>query len=217
MFDLPIFPLNTVLLPNMPLHLHIFEERYKQMMQFCRLTSLPFGVVLIKNGAEANDPLAEPYEFGCTAHVSQLEPLSEGRYNLLALGQDRFRIISLKRDQPYLVGVVEKQPLLMPDAQAAAGLVAHLRTWLERYVRLLGEGDEVDEILQRIPMEPGVFAYTAAMILQVPPAHKQIFLEIGDSLNLLEELISRYRRETALVRQLVSTQPARAIGRFTVN
>ena len=61
MLELPLFPLNTVLFPGMPLNLHIFEERYKRMMQACIESSKPFGVVLIKQGLEAHGPLADPF------------------------------------------------------------------------------------------------------------------------------------------------------------
>lgn len=217
MLEIPLFPLNTVLFPGMPLQLHIFEERYKQMVRFCRLTNLPFGVVLIKQGLEANGPPAQPHEFGCVAQISQLEPLSEGRFNLLAVGQQRFRIVEIKQDRPYLVGVVENQPLLTLDLSGAMAAAVRLRPWLERYVRMLAEGNEVETILARIPDEPEVLAYMAAVVLQVPPAQKQLFLEIGDSQNLLEELQSRYRREVALVRRILGAQPPEGIGRFSVN
>ena len=93
MLDLPLFPLNTVLFPGMPLSLHIFEDRYKRMIGECIDSGNPFGVVLIKRGQEANGPLAEPHEIGCTARIIEVEPLSEGRMNIVVLGQKRFRIL----------------------------------------------------------------------------------------------------------------------------
>ncbi|HSG18664.1 MAG TPA: LON peptidase substrate-binding domain-containing protein, partial [Anaerolineae bacterium] len=51
MFELPIFPLNTVLFPGMPLSLHIFEDRYKLMIGKCLQERRAFGVVLIRQGA----------------------------------------------------------------------------------------------------------------------------------------------------------------------
>ena len=60
MATLPLFPLNTVLFPGMQLKLHIFEERYKLMINSCIESNQPFGVVLIKEGREAFDPIAIP-------------------------------------------------------------------------------------------------------------------------------------------------------------
>src|SRR4030067_2100194 len=97
MFDLPLFPLNTVLFPGMPLPLHIFEERYKRLIRDCLETHQPFGVVLIRKGYEANGPLAEPHEIGCTARIVDIQPLSDGGINVITLGENRFRIHSLDR------------------------------------------------------------------------------------------------------------------------
>ncbi|MEM7800244.1 MAG: LON peptidase substrate-binding domain-containing protein, partial [Chloroflexota bacterium] len=108
-YDLPLFPLNTVLFPGMPLALHIFEERYKLMINTCVSEGKPFGVVLIKNGREAGGS-AEPYSIGCKASISQLQPLRDGRMNLVANGEDRFKIHTISNEKPYLVGKVEDLP-----------------------------------------------------------------------------------------------------------
>ena len=60
MVEIPLFPLNTVLFPNMPLSLHIFEPRYKIMVEQCLSREEPFGVALIQKGREALGPLPEP-------------------------------------------------------------------------------------------------------------------------------------------------------------
>ena len=60
MSKLPLFPLHTVLFPGTPIHLNIFEERYRLMLQQCIKENLPFGVTLIKQGSEAMGPLATP-------------------------------------------------------------------------------------------------------------------------------------------------------------
>ncbi len=78
MFEIPLFPLNTVLFPGTPIHLHIFEERYKQMINLCLQEQRPFGVVLIRNGMEALGPLAEPFHIGCTAEIAHVERLEDG-------------------------------------------------------------------------------------------------------------------------------------------
>ena len=58
--ELPLFPLNVVLFPGMPLPVHIFEEQYKGMIEDCLDRDKPFGVVLIKEGQEVGDP-AKPF------------------------------------------------------------------------------------------------------------------------------------------------------------
>ena len=90
MYELALFPLFTVLFPGMPLHLHIFEPRYRLMIQRCLEANQPFGVVLIRKGEEAMGPLAEPYITGCTARIARTERLRDGSMNLTVLGEERF-------------------------------------------------------------------------------------------------------------------------------
>ena len=106
MVELPLFPLHTVLFPGMPLPLHIFESRYKQMIDYCLKENSTFGVSLIHRGSEAFGPLAEPHKIGCTARIIEVQPLDDGRLNIVTVGERRFRIHSLNFDMPYLLGKV---------------------------------------------------------------------------------------------------------------
>jgi ATP-dependent Lon protease len=97
---LPLFPLSVVLLPATPLPLHVFEERYKKMMNDVISGTSEFGVVLAKDDGIVN--------IGCTATVDRvLQRYPDGRLDLLAVGQRRFRIVSLNEDLPYLRAEVE--------------------------------------------------------------------------------------------------------------
>lgn len=86
MYELPLFPLNTVLFPGTPIQLHIFEDRYLKMINRCIEEHKPFGVVLIEEGSEAFGPLAKPYRIGCTALIAKVEKLEDGRINITAVG-----------------------------------------------------------------------------------------------------------------------------------
>lgn len=97
---LPLFPLSVVLLPSMPLPLHIFEDRYKEMMGDVIAAGSEFGVVLAKDEGIVN--------IGCTASVvNVLRKYPDGRLDLLAAGQRRFRIESLDQEKQYLRATVE--------------------------------------------------------------------------------------------------------------
>ena len=76
-YELPLFPLNTVLFPGMPLPLHVFEERYKEMVQVCLDEQRPFGVVLIRSGVAEGGPLADPYDVGCVAEIIEVQKLED--------------------------------------------------------------------------------------------------------------------------------------------
>ena len=73
----------------MVLPLHIFEERYKEMISDCIDRKEPFGIVLIKEGREAGDP-AVPFRMGTSAQIMRVEHLAEGRMNILTRGEQRF-------------------------------------------------------------------------------------------------------------------------------
>src|SRR2546427_13232822 len=98
--ELPLFPLNTVLFLGATLPLHIFEERYKEMIGVCLQQKAPFGVLLIRKSREVGAP-AEPFDVGTTAHILKVEHLEEGRMNLICLGAHGFRVLRSLRDDPY--------------------------------------------------------------------------------------------------------------------
>ncbi len=97
---MPLFPLSFVLLPAIPLPLHIFEERYKEMMSDLIEQEGEFGVVLAKEDGIVN--------VGCSALVDRVvNRYPDGRLDLLAIGQRRFRIVSLDQEKSYLRAEVE--------------------------------------------------------------------------------------------------------------
>ena len=202
MFELPLFPLNTVLFPGMPLALHIFEERYKEMIGICLEKRLPFGVILIRNGQEARGSLAEPYEVGCTARIINSESLPDGRMNIEVVGQNRFRLLSLKHDRPYLVGDVELYPLGEDNAPSLMQSGLRLRPWVQRYMQLLTNACDVNLEPKQVPQDPLVLAYLAAVLLQVPPDQKQYLLAAERAIDLLTDMHAIYRREVALLQAM---------------
>jgi Lon protease-like protein len=205
MYTLPIFPLHTVLFPNTPLHLHIFEERYKLMIGQCMMERRPFGVTLIRRGLEALGPLAEPYRVGCSAHIVHVQRLDQGRMNIVALGRDRFRIRTLDAEShPYLLGEVEDYPLEYASPQKMDGEGRRLRQLVERFIQLLVETGEAQFDLQQLPVEPVTLAYLAAALLQSSPSEKQELLELERAADLLVDLQTIYRRETALLDVLLA-------------
>ena len=97
---LPLFPLQVVLFPRTPLPLHIFEERYKQMIADVQRGHTEFGVVLAGEKGIVNT--------GCTATVEKvLKKYPDGRMDLITMGRRRFEIIMLNDEKPYLRGAVE--------------------------------------------------------------------------------------------------------------
>ncbi|MEW5868757.1 MAG: LON peptidase substrate-binding domain-containing protein [Chloroflexota bacterium] len=218
MYELPLFPLNTVLFPGTPLQLHIFEERYKRMINLCIDQRQPFGVVLIRRGVEALGPLAETYPVGCAAQIVHVQRLAQERLNIVAVGQKRFRIVSVDQErQPYLLGTVENLPLEdIPEEQIEQQAGA-LRPLLVRFIRALMEAGGGQFDLQQMPGNPVSLAYVAAALLQIPPACKQALLEINRADELLDNLQFTFRKENALLKAILSEQDVLQSGGFSVN
>jgi ATP-dependent Lon protease len=97
---LPLFPLGLVLYPGESVPLHIFEERYRDLVRHCLETSDPFGIVWIEE-----DELAR---VGCTARVDRvLQRYEDGRLDIIAVGEERFRIEEVRQERLYLTAQVE--------------------------------------------------------------------------------------------------------------
>lgn len=92
---LPIFPLELVLLPGVPLPLHIFEPRYKEMITECLEQKKPFGVVRASSDGVA--------DVGCTAEImSVTKKYDDGRMDILTRGVERFEVIEVNEDRSFL-------------------------------------------------------------------------------------------------------------------
>jgi Lon protease-like protein len=222
---LPIFPLNMVLFPGAPIQLHIFEERYRQMIGRCLEQSSPFGVALIRSGSEVSpdDPwvrrqleLADaadldigalkrelggetvPHPVGTSAQISAGESvrLSDGRYYLVATGQRRFRIQYFVQRQPYLIASVAYLPEESPAAVAEPA--KQLRQLYARYWAALSAatGDEAPD--ETLPEHVVDLTYWMANRLQVGAAQKQRWLE-ADITTRLREISAAIRAELALL------------------
>jgi Lon protease-like protein len=131
---LPLFPLQTVLLPRAPLPLHIFEDRYKELVRDVMLADGEFGVVLAREGALLNT--------GCTARVDRiLRQFEDGRLDLMAVGNHRFQILSLDTERSYLRAQVEDMEdddfAPVPEDKRSEALLLHAE-----YTRASGDDRE---------------------------------------------------------------------------
>jgi uncharacterized protein len=208
MYELPIFPLNTVLFPGMPLSLVIFEDRYKLMLQKVMKTNRTFGVNLIRRGQEAHGPLPEPYTVGCTARIIQVEAHDNSTYQLTAIGDERYRILRLGEGEPYLSGFVESIPLEKPHSLDVVRGSQVLRARVGEYLTLLAEfishePDDAEINLDltqlQLPDDALMLIYMATALLQIPAHEKQPLLEAETASRLLKKVLRLFRRELAVL------------------
>lgn len=221
MFELPLFPLNTVLFPGQPLSLHIFEERYKQMIGLCIETQQPFGVVLLESGSEVESGLGtppQPHAIGCTAQITQVRPLREGRMHITVVGRERFQIQSMLNDHAYMVGLVEIHPMLTgnQDVMLSGGRV--LRRLVERYLRVLTSAGSQQFDTRHLPRDPVALAYLGSVLLQgIPSEQKQQLLAAESTAELITTLRGIYRREVILLETMLTAPDLEQAGPFSLN
>src|SRR6266700_3805221 len=105
--EIPLFPLpGLVLFPNIVIPLHIFEDRYKQMINTCIESREAFGVILVREGAQ-EETEQTIHRVGTTAQILEIERLDSGRMNILCQGESRFKVSRFTQKAPYWKGNVE--------------------------------------------------------------------------------------------------------------
>ena len=183
--ELPLFPLNSVLFPGATLPLHIFEERYKKMVNLCLESNSPFGVLLIRSGSDVGEA-AEPFEIGTTARIVRVQHLDAGRMNLICLGEQRFRLSRQVSETPYLVAEVEPLQSIDGEGQEAKDVADTVAALFAEYHRLyLAVSNQWTRQIG-MPGAPSELADFVASRMAVDPWTKQ---------RLLEELSVRRRLE----------------------
>jgi Lon protease-like protein len=205
---LPLFPLGTVLYPGMLLPLHIFEERYRQLVGdlLARPEPRRFGVIAIRKGRETGvDGVQSLYEIGCTATLRRAERHDDGRFSLVTVGTQRFRLLGVDQTLPYLRGEVE----LLADADeideaAAAPVVRVVQAAFRGYLDALTEWGGATVRIADLPDEPALLSFivAAAMVIDLP--ERQGLLAEPDTLRRLESQRVLLARETAMLRTTTS-------------
>lgn len=195
--QIPLFPLNAVLFPHMPMELHVFEDRYRTMMRDCLDGGTTFGVVAIREGREVGDA-AEPEAVGTLAQLRDVSELEDGRYDLVVVGASRFRIESLSHDRPYLTGAVRylEDAAASGDAQTLASRVA---AGFREYVAAFSALSQQEPPEIELPEEPELLSYLVAAALHIPLAERQRLLEIDSAEERLQVCLGSLRRERALL------------------
>ncbi|MBV8528149.1 MAG: LON peptidase substrate-binding domain-containing protein [Candidatus Dormibacteraeota bacterium] len=198
--QIPLFPLNAVLFPHMPMALHIFEERYRRMMHDCLEQGTTFGVIAIREGREIG-PSAEPYEVGTLAQLRAADPLPDGRYNIVVVGASRFHVETLSRELPYLTGSVR---YLLDLPAGSAELAQRISEAFRAYARTLSALQQNTERTDiELPDDPELLSYLVAAALQVSVAERQQLLEIDSTDERLKACLSILRRERMLLENML--------------
>lgn len=187
--ELPLFPLPVVLFPGVPLPLHIFEPRYRQMLDDIGQTNNFFGLVYF-DSTTADRDLPTVGQIGCVAEVTETQAFPDGRSNILTIGVVRYRIVSyVERDTPYFVARVdffEDDDDNEKSLTNAAGEVAETFTRIARAVRTIN--DERMSLPDISDTEPQRLSFLVAAAMEIEVEVKQELLELRSTAERLERL-----------------------------
>ena len=192
--DFPLFPLGMVALPEELVPLHIFEERYKAMMNVCLRERREFGIVWLSD--------EELLERGCACTIDRvLELLDDGRMNLVAKGTRPFRVVERRSDLPYPAASVEF--LADRDEPVDPGLLVEARTAYAELVLRATEQTVAGDELERMS------AYSMAARVEIGLEAKQALLELRSE-NARLGLVARLFRAATRRLEFVGRAQARA-------
>jgi Lon protease-like protein len=174
---LPLFPLEIVVFPGAPLPLHIFEPRYKEMINECLSQNRAFGMVRAKENAVST--------IGCSASiVTVIKKYEDGRIDIAAQGAQRFEIIEVNQERSFLqaeVAFFDDEPSTV--SRDAADTVIQLH---EQLFAVMGQPVEVDR-------DAAYLSFRLAQELPVDLDFKQTLLEMKSEADRIELLTEYYR------------------------
>jgi len=180
---IPLFPLNVVLLPGAALPLHIFEQRYREMVKNCLEEKSEFGMVLaLPNGVA---------RVGCTAEILEVvKRHNDGRMDIITAGRAPFRVVELYAEDPLLEGHVD----YLDDREMPANpsIQRELVELFEACHTLIFE--DYPKNLEGTPSEE--LSYVVAATLPMDLLWKQQILELRSEADRQERLVA-YLREWA--------------------
>lgn len=206
---LPLFPLNTPLVPGLVLPLHIFEPRYRQLVEelldVADEDAREFGIVAVRDGRDVGrDGLSALFPVGTATVLRQAARLSDGRYDIVTTGTRRFRLIELDDRESLLRARVEFLDDVNDPADAilATKVAGGFRRYRAALSGQIPDSVDLEADDEDLPEDPTVLSYlvTAAMVLPIDERQALLAADTtGDRLALARGLLAR---ETALISTL---------------
>jgi uncharacterized protein len=205
---LPLFPLGTVLYPGLVLPLHIFEDRYKQLIRDLLAEEEPrrFGVIAIREGRETGiGGVSALHDVGCIATVREITEGDDGQYDIVTVGTDRFKLHSVDESRPYLTGEIELLGEPTGDEAAATLAAAAVQRGFRGYLNVLADRGSATISVPDLPDEPILLSYLVAASMIIDLNVRQGLLAQPDALRRLSAERALLARETAILREFGTT------------
>ncbi|WP_319521869.1 LON peptidase substrate-binding domain-containing protein [uncultured Desulfosarcina sp.] len=181
---IPLFPLGVVLLPGMHLPLHIFEERYKEMISECLAEDRPFGIVLFDGGSIRS--------VGCMAQITKvLKRYDDGRMDIMTRGGKRFVIREMLQDRSYMEARIFFFDDALEDAPAR-----DLEQAVDAALKLIESSPDIDTFPSAAgeTVDPKPLAFAIAAMEGFTPAERQGILEMTSPFERLEKCVQALSR-----------------------
>ncbi len=181
--EVPVFPLpNLVFFPKTLLPLHIFEARYRRMVENAHLHDSLIGMFLLREGWEKNyfgSPAV--HEVGCVGKIQFSEKLDDGKYNILLYGISRARIVRFVQDRPYRIAKVRylREEKFSPEQFKEHVEAARFLRLVHTYIREIGV-ENGEEILKLQTDSLEAMMNQVASILDFATDEKQELLEVAE-------------------------------------
>jgi len=193
--ELPLFPLPVVLFPGVPLPLHIFEPRYRKMLEDIRAGNNLFGLSYFDSSASDTE-LPPAGHVGCVAEVTETQSLPDGRSNILTVGVIRYQVEDyVQRGDPYLVAKVnffEDEEETEEQLNERTQDVVEAFTRIARAVRIIN--DERANLPDISGTEPQRLSFLVAAAMEIDVDQKQELLEVrftSERLQRLSDMLAR--------------------------
>jgi ATP-dependent Lon protease len=198
---IPLFPLEVVLYPEEEIPLHIFEPKFKEMVDYCLKSDTPFGVVLSQDGNLS--------EIGCAARVVKVvEEYEDGRRDILARGEFRFQILGLGNQNAYMTAEI----MQFRDGDQEVGPMVRERV-IAQHIKLL-------ELAGRMPtptqyQDRAFLSYFIAHNTGLTVEQKQEVLELTSENKRLNFLVAHLEKFIPMVEEVETLRhKVRSNGHF---
>lgn len=211
---LPMFPLSTVVFPGVSVPLHVFEDRYRALVHHLLREPDParrlFGSVAIREGYEVGDHGAQSlYRVGCLLQLTEVEPLADGGFEVVAVGRGRLRLDRLETTGEFPAGHVTELPegtVPVPEEvlNRARAVFTAYRAAVAAY--------RPDPFSGTLPQDADYLSWTLSAVAPLPMAERQSLLEADDTLERLELVTDLLRAELRAM-NVIPSLPATEVAR----
>lgn len=195
--QLPMFPLGSVLFPNAPLPLHVFEPRYQRLVRDCLAADRRFGVVLIERGFEVGGG-DQRFNTGTVAEIVETAELGGGRWALICIGAERFDVEEWLPDDPYPQARVRVLDETGEDPSAEH--VEEARRLLSSCAAMRAElGEPAPPAVVRLDPAPGLAVWQMCALAPVGPLDHLRLLSIDSPVERLHALANLLEDERSVL------------------